>query len=161
MFIPWYKTVSSGKEMLEAHPWQSGSPIRTAASLFQQDFPGQFLLDAGRARPGTVLLSACYFSLSLSAIHYSFPSACYTHNKHMSFITENIATEDHSPDITKERMHTSNMQNVSNLTTRQGNTQETHNGILLHAHRIGQKLGLAASFLVHRPRRADREPQDD
>lgn len=108
-----------------------------------------------------VAICVLLLSLSLSAIHYSFPSACYTHNKHMSFITENIATEDHSPDITKERMHTSSMQNVSNLTTRQGNTQETHNGILLHAHRIGQKLGLAASFLVHRPRRADREPQDD
>lgn len=123
--------------MLEAHPSQFGSTVRTAASLFQQRIPGQHLLDAGRARSGTVLLSVCYFSLS--TIHHSFPSACYTHNKHVSFITENIAPEDHSPDITKERMHTSNTQNVPNLTTRLGNIQETHNRILLHAHQIGKK----------------------
>lgn len=106
-------------------------------------------------------IAICLILLSLATSHYSFPSACYTHNKHMPFITESIATEDYSPGITKERMHTSNTQNVPNLTTRLHSTQETHNGILLHAHKIGKKPELAASFLVHRPRRADREPQDD
>lgn len=108
---------------------------------------------------GPDLVLCCYLSAtSLSASHHSFPSACYTHNKRVSFITENIAPEDRSPDITKERMHTSNTQNVHNFTTRLGNTQETHNGILLHAHQIGKKPGLAASFLVHPPKRAGEEP---